>query len=382
MTDSPWAVVPYHDPYDHEVPDVLNFINDTPDPTLDTLFDGGVVPSFPHQYPIPQFDNGIQEFPMSPMWDMGNNYNGGGNNTISVLADHPSQCSGGGGGESGFDQNSGLGFGSNVMPPPVWAPPPIPFSCCGCQVLREIVHFNRNYIMTLEIHGRLGAICHAIQESRANYLYDSSASIEPHYQNFDFCNKNIEEVKQFLTQYCLERKVEGYIMQQDPLQAFYQTLCVGMDGEWDDILSYPDEFIPEDLDTTDDFISPNSERAEEMEQPVDEMTVNMKGKGPRLLRFSLAEQRERAAKMKLNDLRAYFHLTIEEASEQLGFCPTVVKRICRKFGVSRWPARKIKSIERRISSLRPLLNSYSDSTRVHVVAEIKRLEREVSRLVS
>ncbi|KAL6130345.1 hypothetical protein ACLB2K_068725 [Fragaria x ananassa] len=106
-----------------------------------------------------------------------------------------------------------------------------------------------------------------------------------------------------------------------------------------------------------------------------------KGNGPRLPRYSLAEQRERAAKMKLDDLRAYFRLTIEEASEQLRFCPTVVKRICRKFGVSRWPARKIKSIEKQISSLTPLLYSCSESTRVHVAAKIKRLEREVARFV-
>ncbi|KAL6180371.1 hypothetical protein ACLB2K_047035 [Fragaria x ananassa] len=382
VTDSPWAVVPYHDPYDHEVPEVLSFVNGSPDQTLDALFDGGVVPSSPHQCPVPHFDDGIQDFPMSPMWDFSNNYNGGRNNNFSVQEDPPSQCSGGGG-EPAVDQNSGLGFGKNVMPPPVVAPPPpiINSGCCGCQALREIVHFSRDYIMTLKIHGRLGAICHAIQESRANYLYDSGVSSEPHYKKLDFCNKGIEEVKQYLKQYCLERKVEGYIMQQDPLQAFYQTLCVGMDGEWDDILSYPDEFIPEDFDATDDFISPNSERVEEMDQPAAVATMNTIGKGPRLPRYSLAEQRERAAKMKLDDLRAYFHLTIEEASEQLRFCPTVVKRICRKFGVSRWPARKIKSIEKRISSLRPLLNSCSESTRAHVAAEIERLETEVARLV-
>ena len=94
-------------------------------------------------------------------------------------------------------------------------------------------------------------------------------------------------MKQFLTQYCLERKVEGYIMQHDPLQTFYQTLCIGMD----DILSYPDEFIPEDFDTTDDVIAPNLERAEEMEQPAGERTsMSTKEKGHRLPRFSLAEQ--------------------------------------------------------------------------------------------
>lgn len=38
-----------------------------------------------------------------------------------------------------------------------------------------------NYVLRLEIHGRLGAICHAIQESR----YNSSDSSEPNYQTFE-----------------------------------------------------------------------------------------------------------------------------------------------------------------------------------------------------
>lgn len=102
-----------------------------------------------------------------------------------------------------------------------------------------------------------------------------------------FRTKSIEEVKHFLTQYCVERKVEGYLMQQDPMQAFYQTLCVGME-EWDDVLSYPDEFIPEEDFDTDDFIPPESEKADEMEQqPADEASGNRKGKRPRL---PLAEQ--------------------------------------------------------------------------------------------
>lgn len=104
-----------------------------------------------------------------------------------------------------------------------------------------------------------------------------------------FCNKSIEEVQKFLTQYCVERKVEGYVMQQDPLQAFYQTLCVGMYCEWDDILSY-DEFIPDEDFDNDHFIPPNSGREDEMEQHADEASVNRKGKGPRLPRLSLAEQ--------------------------------------------------------------------------------------------
>lgn len=47
-------------------------------------------------------------------------------------------------------------------------------------------------------------------------------------------------MKQFLMQYCLERKLEGYIMQQDPLTFFYEALCVGVD--WDVILNPTDDF--------------------------------------------------------------------------------------------------------------------------------------------
>lgn len=159
MADFPWGVVPYHDPYDHEVPDVLSFMNDYTDPSLENipaLFDQVLVPSSPHPA-IPLFNNGIQDLnnpiPIisAPMRDLGNNtlsYNGGGGgNTPISLVDHPSLFFGEGG-ESSFDQNQNQnypgGFGNNVMPLlPIWPPPaPIPYSCCGCQVLREIVHFN------------------------------------------------------------------------------------------------------------------------------------------------------------------------------------------------------------------------------------------------
>lgn len=36
-------------------------------------------------------------------------------------------------------------------------------------------------------------------------------------------------MKQFLIQYCDDRKREGYIMLQDPLSNFYGALCTGLD---------------------------------------------------------------------------------------------------------------------------------------------------------
>lgn len=54
-------------------------------------------------------------------------------------------------------------------------------------------------------------------------------------------------------------------------------------------------------------------------------------------------QRERTGKLTLKDLRNYFNLPIEEAARRLRLCPTVVKKICRKYGLNRWPYRKVSS---------------------------------------
>lgn len=52
----------------------------------------------------------------------------------------------------------------------------------------------------------------------------------------------MENVKQFLVQYFIQRKLEGYTMMQDPLAFFYEVVCVGL--EWDDIMTYNDDLIP------------------------------------------------------------------------------------------------------------------------------------------
>lgn len=41
----------------------------------------------------------------------------------------------------------------------------------------------------------------------------------------------------------------------------------------------------------------------------------------------------------------------EEAAKRLGVGLTVLKRICRKFGVPRWPFRKLKSLDRLITNV-------------------------------
>jgi hypothetical protein len=51
------------------------------------------------------------------------------------------------------------------------------------------------------------------------------------------------------------------------------------------------------------------------------------------------------------DLTAHFHLPISEAARRLNICTTVMKKICRQHGISRWPQRKVAALNKRIKAL-------------------------------
>lgn len=53
----------------------------------------------------------------------------------------------------------------------------------------------------------------------------------------------------------------------------------------------------------------------------------------------------------IQELAKYFHLPINVAGSRLGICPTVLKKICRKHGLSRWPHRKVSYNRRGIENL-------------------------------
>ncbi|KDO73593.1 hypothetical protein CISIN_1g041600mg, partial [Citrus sinensis] len=152
-----------------------------------------------------------------------------------------------------------------------------------------------------------------------------------------FCKKSIENVKEYLVQYCEERKQAGFMMLPDPLSDFYEAVCVGL--------------VLDDNLTTDDYSQPP-------------MTNSV--------------QRERTGKLTLRDLMIYFHLPIEEAARRMKLCPTVVKKICRRDGLHRWPHRKIKSIQRRMSVASGRLRSNDAEERANAQIEIQRLQEEMA----
>lgn len=48
---------------------------------------------------------------------------------------------------------------------------------------------------------------------------------------------------------------------------------------------------------------------------------------------------------------AHFHLPSEDAAKAMGLGLTSLKRLCRKYGVPRWPYRARKSVERLINAV-------------------------------
>lgn len=221
----------------------------------------------------------------------------------------------------------------------------------------------------LEVHGIIGLIWHAVLENR--FYYREWITESQYNQMIDLSKKSMEGVKEYLVQYCEGRKREGYRMQKDPFVTFYEALSVGLvKGDH------------ENLDT-DDFLQLSSENSGENQVNQPEPVNQTRANRAEVRRRSLAKQRERTAKMKLEDLTGYFHLPIEEAAREIKVCPTVIKKICRRSDVKRWPHRKVKSIQKKISNLREILNrSTNAEERAKAQNELESLQEELASFVA
>ncbi|KAH0449615.1 hypothetical protein IEQ34_020307 [Dendrobium chrysotoxum] len=233
-----------------------------------------------------------------------------------------------------------------------WVPPVMPLDCSECVVLREVVHSNGLKTMRLSIHGSVGRFYHATLD--VSYIDGDGCSSSMEQSFIDLSEQSFEWVKQFLTDYGRLRLRDKYMMAQDSVSAFFDALCARM--------SNGDLHLPADAGLC-------------QFRPA---TVN---DGPcRTSKSGIAAQRERTGKLHINDLADYFHLPISEAAKKLHICSTALKKICRKHGMPRWPHRKIKSIDRRISNLLRDFPSNNEEEAVNTQAEIEQLKAQRARI--
>jgi len=74
-----------------------------------------------------------------------------------------------------------------------------------------------------------------------------------------------------------------------------------------------------------------------------------------------------------DELSKYFHLPINQVAKELGVCATILKKICRRNGIPRWPHRKIKSLDKMIANLNMNLEK-NPQERDDIVREIELLK--------
>ena len=85
-----------------------------------------------------------------------------------------------------------------------------------------------------------------------------------------------------------------------------------------------------------------------------------------------------AANITQEELSSCFHLPSEAACRRLGIGLTVLKRQCRKFGIKRWPFRKMKSLDRLITNVQAGI-SPGDQNRT-LVKSVAELEEQKQRM--
>ncbi|KAE9317082.1 hypothetical protein PF008_g18847 [Phytophthora fragariae] len=78
--------------------------------------------------------------------------------------------------------------------------------------------------------------------------------------------------------------------------------------------------------------------------------------------------------VQLEDLRACFNMPIAAVARKFGICATLLKKICRRHGIQRWPHRQIRSLQKSIDMLRESLGVAKGSNKEYIAKKIAAFE--------
>ncbi|KAH7302646.1 hypothetical protein KP509_23G081500 [Ceratopteris richardii] len=91
-------------------------------------------------------------------------------------------------------------------------------------------------------------------------------------------------------------------------------------------------------------------------------------------------------RLRMSELSTHFHLSVVDAAKKLGVSQTTLKKACRKFGLKRWPGRKVRSLESTINGLEHTIAvgqgaGMEELTEAQIRSEVLKLQQEMDHLV-
>jgi hypothetical protein len=81
-----------------------------------------------------------------------------------------------------------------------------------------------------------------------------------------------------------------------------------------------------------------------------------------------------------NKLREHFHLPLTEVAKKFGMCNTAFKKLCRKQGIMQWPYRTLRSLEKKMASLRAEQKFTYDN--IQIEEQISKLQAKREQILS
>uniref|UniRef100_K3WKF4 RWP-RK domain-containing protein n=1 Tax=Globisporangium ultimum (strain ATCC 200006 / CBS 805.95 / DAOM BR144) TaxID=431595 RepID=K3WKF4_GLOUD len=94
------------------------------------------------------------------------------------------------------------------------------------------------------------------------------------------------------------------------------------------------------------------------------------------------DQQRMAADFELAELQQYYHLPLREAARRLGSCEAVIKRVCRRKQIQRWPYRQVSSKLIKIQHLCKYMAHVKDPEQVaRIQQKVKQLTQEYLEIV-
>ncbi|KAG7391466.1 hypothetical protein PHYBOEH_006686 [Phytophthora boehmeriae] len=78
--------------------------------------------------------------------------------------------------------------------------------------------------------------------------------------------------------------------------------------------------------------------------------------------------------VQLDDLRQCFNMPIAAVARKFGICATLLKKICRRHGIQRWPHRQIRSLQKSIDMLKESLSVAKGTNKEYIAKKIAAFE--------